>query len=82
LAYFSWINCRECGESKEVVCSAGMSDPIICGDCQNKIEKDKKKKHFEELDKLSLEERIRKIEENLYHNSISGYSRCSCNDRY
>ncbi len=48
-------------------CKSRMNpNALVCYQCDKKQKEEIKKEHFDELDKLSLEERVRKIEEALY----------------
>ena len=65
MAYNTIITCTECGQNKSVIVpSSGYVTQ--CGECRAKIQEEARKRHFAELDELSLEERIRKIEEWIY----------------
>ena len=66
MAYMTTIFCTECQTSKQAIASADNPAPLVCGECRSKIEATRREKHFAELDKLPLEERIRKIEEWIY----------------
>lgn len=66
MAYNTVIVCLACDKEKNVTVSSGGLSPNICKDCRAAKEKDAKQKHFEELDQMTLEQRIRRIEEILY----------------
>ena len=57
---------RRCSECKEEYNSTIDDLENLCLDCKMEIEGSKREKHFRELDKLTLEERVRKIEEWIY----------------
>ena len=59
------IKCSQCNKKKQVWCSVS-SIPDICDDCSAENENKKRKKCFQELDKLSIQKRVRKIEEWIY----------------
>lgn len=65
MAITTSIKCRKCGEKKYVTHS--VSDyPTVCSDCR-KIEADAEKTaFFAELDKLTTEQRLRRVEEWQY----------------
>ena len=66
MAYHSTITCLECGENKNVIVSSSGGYPTHCGECRAREEQLRRSNYFAELDKLPLEERIRKIEEWIY----------------
>lgn len=62
------IHCSDCNKDKEV--QVGIQHtPTVCYDCQKKTDEVEKDAHFAELDKLSIEERLRRIELTLWHQS-------------
>ena len=62
MAYLRNFNCKECGKNKhEIVHNSG-----ICSDCRGKSYTKKKRVHLAGLKGLTVEERLDKIEENLY----------------
>ena len=66
MAYQTTITCRECGKNKQVIVPSSGGYVSECGECKAKIEQEMRDRHFAELDALSLEERIRRIEEWIY----------------
>ena len=66
MAIFSEIICDDCGQKVSVDHPASECPPDICGECQKKANDTKRKLYLYELKKLSLEERIAKIESALY----------------
>ena len=66
MAYMTNIHCMECGENKTVAVGAGQVPELICGACQGLKDAERREEYFASLDKLPLEERIRKIEEWIY----------------
>lgn len=67
MAYQTMIFCTECSQSKQAIASADNPAPIVCSECRIRIESERREKYFAELDKLTVEERIRKIEEWIYN---------------
>ena len=60
------IDCLECGKRKRVTIGCGKPTPVICHDC-NQIKADMARiEHFSGLDGMTIEERLRRIEEQLY----------------
>ena len=55
--------CSQCHLMKYLVVNGG---PHLCEDCLKLNAEEKKRKYFEELDKLTPEERMRRIEEWIY----------------
>lgn len=69
MAIISTIVCDSCGERKSVTHSA--SDyPSVCGDCRRKEKDAAKAKHLTHLAGLTVEERLARIEENLYDEAM------------
>jgi hypothetical protein len=60
----SWT-CEKCNESFR----SRRPDSRICSNCTKAKKEEEKKKHFEALDSLTIEERIRKLEEFAYEHS-------------
>ncbi len=65
MAIMKTIHCSECGETKQEVrpvddCSS------ICKKCKIEIKLRKRTQHFKGLEGLTVEERIKKIEEWIY----------------
>jgi hypothetical protein len=59
------IFCRKCKQSKERFAGSGQY-PTICSSCEKEEKAEAKAAYFAELDKLTLEERLRKVEEWIY----------------
>ena len=53
--------CEVCKQDKREYKTQGHDH--ICGECRDKLIDKERREYFEALDKLSMEERIRKIEE-------------------
>lgn len=66
MAIVSQIKCTACGREASVCHSASEPAPEICSSCQEKIKNSKKNVYLRELQELSLEQRIAKIEEYIY----------------
>lgn len=58
--------CSLCGDDFTAVRGAGQPTPTVCGKCLIKEESKKRRLHFSGLDGLTIEERLRKIEEWIY----------------
>ena len=70
MALITTIKCFQCGERKDVTHSA-RDYPTICSDCENYNINKKRKDHLDELSKLTLAQRVRKIEERLYNDALA-----------
>lgn len=66
MAISKFITCVQCGEKKHIWYRPG-DVPMVCGDCKEKEDKEREARHFAELDKLTLEERLRRVEKWIYH---------------
>ena len=66
MAYNVTITCIRCKKNKNVIVSSGSGAPLVCGDCTKKEREELRDKYFAGLDKLSMEERVRRIEEWIY----------------
>ena len=60
------IICTECGKPKTVWAGSGKEPPKICAGCTETIEKKKRARSLSALKKLSVEERLEKIEAWIY----------------
>lgn len=58
--------CDKCGIRWRGATGSGRPAPRICGECSAKERDQKRREHFGALDALTLEERVRKIEEWIY----------------
>lgn len=67
MAYLKPSFCDKCGSHYQACISAGFEPPKMCYDCQAVEDAAARKEYFANLDKLSIEERIRKIEEWIYN---------------
>ncbi|MHA1835987.1 MAG: hypothetical protein ACTSYQ_03565 [Candidatus Odinarchaeia archaeon] len=67
MAYSQLIWCHKCDKSAHIVVAAGRPTPSVCGQCAAKEQVAKEEKHFAELDKLPMEERLRRVEKWIYH---------------
>jgi len=66
MAYTETIICKECKKEATVLCQAGKADPTICESCTQKAIRAKRILYLGNLEKLTIEARIRKIEEWIY----------------
>lgn len=67
MAYLTDVFCTECQQTKQtIVGSNGPRYHSVCSECQTILDKQERDTHFTALDKLTLEERLRKIEEWTY----------------
>lgn len=66
MAVLSRIKCKRCEASATVNHSPADAPPEICGLCQQAEVESKRDQHFAELDALSVEERLRRIEAWIY----------------
>lgn len=66
MAVLSRITCEQCGVTTEVNHSPAAPAPKICGSCRAKDAGSKRDQHFAELGTLSVEERLRRVEEWIY----------------
>jgi hypothetical protein len=58
--------CRECGKGWRGAVGSGLAPPTLCDECWGKENNRKRREHFGALDALTMEERIRNIEEWIY----------------
>jgi len=70
MAYITTMFCKVCKETKQTAIGAGQSTPMICCSCAEKIADEKRRLHFHGLDGLTIEERLRKLEEWVYNYKI------------
>jgi hypothetical protein len=66
MALVSSIRCEKCGKAKDVWYSSSQGKPRICADCTAEAVAKKRAEHFAELDKLSIHDRLRRVEEWQY----------------
>ena len=69
MAFMRPCVCSNCNQTFTGMCPSGGPQPTECNKCISERENKKRTEYFDELDKLSIEERIRKIEEFIYVNS-------------
>ena len=62
MAYISDMQCSECKEIKRQV----ITGDSMCSDCRRKTASKQRRMHLGSLSALTVEERIRRIEEQLY----------------
>ena len=61
MVYINHGKCSCCGRHSML-----FNQETVCRSCQQDKEDTDRRRHFEDLDKMSLENRIRRIEEILY----------------
>lgn len=66
MALLSSICCIKCKQTKEVLHASYQIAPDICDDCSQKQKEDDKVFHLYKLKKLTVEQRLAAIEEQLY----------------
>jgi hypothetical protein len=66
MAVLSMITCEGCGKRAEVNHSPADAPPKFCGECRARALASKRDQHFAELDTLTVEERLRRIEAWIY----------------
>jgi len=64
MAFLQSFTCGVCGMARQELSSEDF--PNTCHQCEEDEKKFKRKKHFEELDKLTIEKRLRMVEEWIY----------------
>jgi hypothetical protein len=67
MAIFSTITCNQCHKQVELSHSVRYGPPSICHDCARANEEAALNRHLKECAAKPLEERLRAIEEQLYH---------------
>ena len=63
------IECLNCKKTKSVSHSASLPPPEICHECEQKEKETKKQLYLDSLKKLSLEERLSRLEKIQYDTS-------------
>lgn len=66
MAIDSTIVCMVCHKQKFVTHSASAMTPDVCGECQEIIAENERTQHLADLAKLTVEERLARIEAALY----------------
>lgn len=66
MSLLSKIKCARCGTTTHVNHSPADPPPEICNVCRGKDVASKRDQHFAELDALSTEERLRRVETWIY----------------
>jgi hypothetical protein len=59
--------CHKCEKSFTTLIGSGQPHPIICPTCEQIKEDKKKEEYFAVLDSLTIEQRLRKVEEWIYN---------------
>ena len=67
MAVLSTIVCNRCGKSAEVNHPSNSGPPKICSACFKEEVASERERHFAELDALSVEERLRRVEAWIYN---------------
>jgi hypothetical protein len=67
MAVITTMFCKICKEVKQTTVGSGQSIPMICCSCAEKEADEKRRLHFSGLDGLTIEERLRKVEEWIYN---------------
>lgn len=67
MAYITSFNCKHCGNVRAEVVESSQ----ICANCRFEIAKLDKENHLAKLQLAPLEERVRRIEEQLYDLKIN-----------
>ena len=66
MAHFTQGKCNKCGNKFQTMVNSGMSAPDLCDECQKEKEDIQRREYFHGLDGLTIEERLRRIEEWIY----------------
>ncbi len=66
MAHLVEIFCKECKTMKQEMVGGSSRTPSICYECDIEIKVTNRKKHFEKLDKLTMKQRLRLVEEWQY----------------
>jgi len=69
MAILSTIECERCGKIKDVGHMPSQPTPRICRECDGEIAAGSKREHLEKLQRLSVGERLSRIEERLYNDA-------------
>ena len=67
MAINSQIVCTKCGKKKYVMHSASKPAPHVCSECEGQERILKEEEYFKDLKRRTIEERLEKIERDLYH---------------
>ncbi len=59
--------CIKCRKRWRGATGSGMPAPTLCGECEKEEKDIERREYFGALDGLTLEERVRKIEEWIYN---------------
>ncbi len=65
MAILEMIYCSSCRQ-KKMETRSPQDYSTVCNECREAKRKKERNKHFEELDALTAEERLRKVEEWIY----------------
>ena len=69
MAYLVYGKCKKCGEEfRTMINSSGeSSNPSLCDNCKREESDIKRREYFYGLDGLTIEERLRRVEEWIYN---------------
>lgn len=70
MAFVTDYRCNKCGKTGKIAVGAGQLAPNICTECDAKEKDIKRRTHFSDLDGLTIEERLRRVEEWIYDYKI------------
>jgi len=70
MAIITTMFCGVCKETKPTSVGSSQATPMICCSCAKKIADEKRRLHFHGLDGLTIEERLRKVEEWIYNYKV------------
>ena len=65
MAYLHTFVCCKCHKAAQEMCGAGKIK-VVCSACEQKEDDKARRRHFKGLDGLTLEERVRRLEEAAY----------------
>lgn len=68
MALLSTIKCKQCHKTRSVSHRSRDGIPLICEDCESLNQDCKRTKHLDKLSLLTIDQRIKKIEEYIYDN--------------
>jgi len=70
MAFIIIRTCIKCGESYDDYTSLYKMTSHTCAKCKNKESENRKQQHFDKLDNMTIEQRLRRIEKIQYNNSL------------
>ena len=66
MAMVVYHRCTKCHQYKQTSTQSGAPHPLMCYKCSSELKSNKREEYLEALDGLTIEQRIRNIEELLY----------------